>query len=218
MLRQLLPKGRAFQAFFGTDWYNFIDGLSQEPSRIADFYEDVRNSGIPGLIPSDALSDWETFLNLTEIPTLTDAERNDRIKSKISQVGGGGPDYLEEILETEFDEDFEIIENLSSLLNPFTGATMGNPEMTCGSGATCTPIYPNGILIAGPPTYINGTTEIEFVLPPDITLWPLIWFITGPLGYGDFVDLPADREDDFIKTVLALKPAHTWAIAQVNFI
>lgn len=251
-LRRLLPKGSAFQAFFGTDWYNLLDGLSIEPNRIADFYEEVRDSGIPGRIPSAALEDWEEFLRLSDGSLLTDQERNDRIESKIAQIGGGGPEYIEGILETEFQEDFEIIENLSGALTPFAGPTMGDPIITCGSGATCARLSPNGLLIVGPPSFFNkklfditcdlsltktcegtvpfgGTmtcgryTGIDIIervyeLPTDQALWPLIWFITGPLGFNDFVDLPIARRNDFIKTVIGLKPAHTWVIAQVNFV
>lgn len=252
MLRRLLPKGSAFQAFFGTDWYNFLDGLSDEPERISGFYEDVRDSGIPGLIPHDALADWEEFLFLSDGSALTDEERNNRITAKVAQVGGGGPDYIEDILETEFQEDFEILENLTASFSPFAGPTCGDPVITCGSGVTCAALSANGLLIVGPPSYYNkklfdvtcspfltstceGTVafggtmtcgrytgidilERVYELPTDPSLWPLIWFITGPGGLNDFVDLPLARREDFIKTVIALKPAHTWVIAQVNFV
>ena len=249
-IKKLLPKGTAFQSFYGTDWYNFLDGLSVEPKRIADFFEEVRDSGIPGSIPLEALDEWEEFLYLSNNPLLSVQERNDRIESKIAQVGGGGPDYIEEILETEFDKDLEIVENLTSSFSPFAGPTMGQPTATCGSGITCAKLSPNGLLIVGPPVYFTdklydvtcnvlttcegsqpsggamtcgrysgvNVSEVEYELPTDTSLWPFIWFITGPLGLNDFFDLPIDRREDLIRTVISLKPANTWVIVQVNFI
>lgn len=243
-IRKLLPKGRLFQAFFGTDYYNFLEGLAGEPERICEFSKVVRNSGIPGLIPLEALDDWEAFLALSNGSALTVEERNNRIISKISQVGGGGPDYIERILELEFGEDFEIIENLDGSISPFAAQTMGDGG-TMGDGSTMASFgFPDGLLITGPPIFLNrknydntmgdsgtmgdGSTmgsfdsidivEKIYQLPSDSSLFPLIFFITGPGGVGDFVDLPAFREYDFIKTVVNLKPLHTWAIAQVNFI
>jgi hypothetical protein len=102
-----------------------------------------------------------------------------------------------------------------------------------------------GILLANPPVWLNikdylgsslGDTNIqmndyelgefsqtlifedEYSIPADSTTFVFFWFLAGPGGIYDFVDIPADREEDFKSLVYQLKPAHTWCIAQVNFV
>ncbi len=99
VIQKLLPKGRAFRLAYQNDLYKFHQAQAKEPGRICDFFVDVRNSGIPPNIPSDALSDWETFLGLLTNTALTDESRNDRILSKLTAVGGQGPDYIEKQLQ-----------------------------------------------------------------------------------------------------------------------
>ena len=65
---------------------------------------------------------------------------------------------------------------------------------------------------------IRDLNDSRTELPSDTTLWPLIWFITGPDGLGSYLTIDADRETEFITSVLQVKPARSWVIAQINFV
>ena len=249
-IQKLLPKGRAFRLPFENDLYKFHQAQAKEPERICDFYVDVRDSGLPPNVPSDALDDWETFLGLLANSNLTDAERNERALGKLTAVGGQGLDYIQDQLQAAGFPIF-VYEN-----NPAAGAReyitlLGDTGIQMDDfqlGDFTDRINPAslaGILLAGPPIYFNEidyigsmlndtnvemndfqlgqfTTslikEFEYVIPADSATFIFFWFLAGPGGIFDFVDIPADREEDFKSLVFQLKPAHTWVIAQVNFV
>lgn len=103
----------------------------------------------------------------------------------------------------------------------------------------------NGTLIAGSPDYslqrvytaclgdiwlgdallgsmgqFNGDViiETEYTIPSNADRFIFFWFIAGCKGIYDFVDIPKERKNDFIELILQIKPIHTWAIAQINWI
>ncbi len=107
------------------------------------------------------------------------------------------------------------------------------------------PVSLGGILYAGPPIFITQKdylgsslgdtnvemgdfqlgefletllTELEYTISADSATFIFFWFLAGPGGIFDFVDIPADRQADFESLIFQLKPAHTWIVAQVNFI
>lgn len=220
MLRSLFPKGLVFRLFSGSKFRLFIDALAEELERIKAHSENVRNAGIPGLLPDEALSDWETFLALPYDSSLTITERQSRIVGKYTAMGGQAVEYLQEVMQMA---GFPVygFENVPIHIDPTTIA---------------------GYLIAGPPgwysykTYLaalggfqlgeyqlaeySGTIvrEIEAEIPEIFPQYIFIWFLCGPSGIGDFVDIPAARETDFKRLIESVKPAHTWVIAQVNFV
>jgi len=219
VIKKLLPKGLAFFLKDGTQHQQFIEALGMEPERIKIFFDKVRDSGIPdGNLPTEALPDWETFLGLQQNSSLSDAEKNERIKGKYTAQGGQGPDYLEETLQAA----------------GYPVYVVENP-----TGADPRPYL--GILIAGPAVYDNkkiivstlgsmtlgskklgeylGTRvfEIEKTISTDTDTWYDYWFLTGAGGLGNFVNIPIEKKQDFIKQVLQIKPADSWVVAQVNF-
>jgi hypothetical protein len=242
----LLPTGRAFQAFYNSTFYKFIDALAQEPERICDFYNDIRDAGIPGKIPLEALPYWEDDLAIPQNDTLTVVQRNDRIKGKLAAKGGQGPGYIEATLQAAGFPVY-VYEN-NPISNPDVRAyTSTLNGFTLGSGATLgaytdriDPRTITGTLIAGPDIYIinknylatlgqftlgeydlgqyigNTTTEYQYVIPAVPSQYIFVWFLAGPGGLNDFVDIPAAMFTDFKRLILEIKPAHTWVIAQVN--
>lgn len=218
VVKRVFPKGLAFRFFVGSQYREFTEGLSVEPGRIAEFFQKVLESGVPGYIPEEALDDWEFFLNLDKNDSLTTKSRNDRIAGKISAQGGQGPKYIQNILQDA-----------------------GYPVYVTENVPQVDPTTKTGLLIPGPPTYsiislyaaslggftLGGRTlgqkqfsdivEDVVTIPVIPNRYIFIWFLTGPTGIDDFVDLPNISRDDFIKQILQIKPAHTWVIAQVNF-
>ena len=249
-IQKLLPKGRAFRLPFENDLYKFHQAQAKEPERICDFYVDVRDSGLPPNIPSDALDDWETFLGLLANSNLTDAERNERALGKLTAVGGQGPDYIQDQLQAAGFPVF-VYEN-----NPTAGArtyiTLSNDTGIESndflSGDFTDRLNPNAVpgdLLANPPIWENEKDyigcqsndiniesndflsgeftetlliEFEYQISADSATFIFYWFIAGPGGIFDTIDLPADRQNDFESLVYQLKPAHTWVIANVNYV
>lgn len=248
-LRSLFPKGLAFRFFNGSYFKQLSEALAKEPERIKDFYDTVRDSGIPdcNILPDEALSDWETFLALSKNDSLTNVERCERIQGKFIAQGGQGPDYIQQVLQ---DAGFPVyvFENIPSdnpSFRQYTAALGGFSLGGSNLGAYTDRIDPrtvDGTLIAGPPTYSTArnysatlggfslgganlgtyigteTTENEVTIPSDPATFIFIWFLTGPNGLNDFVDIPEDRKTDLISQILQIKPAHTWVILQANFI
>ena len=101
----------------------------------------------------------------------------------------------------------------------------------------------DGILIAGPDifesrrNYIStlggftlgdGTTLGEYTstetipytyeIPAVPGRYIFIWFLHGPLGLNDFVDLTESQFRDLKRIINEIKPANTWVIVQANII
>lgn len=123
-LKSLLPNGRAFRIPDGTQFRNVNEALGEEPDRIREYFDDTRDSGLPGKIPAVCFGEWETMLNLLYDPTLSDSERQARIMARIFAVGGQGAEYLEDALNlagypiTIYD-NIAATENLSGKYNAF---------------------------------------------------------------------------------------------------
>lgn len=219
-MKRLAPIGEAYKLFKNTENEKLVRALAEEPGRIKDFYDLVQLSGVPdGNIPADALSDWETFLNLPKNDSLTDEERNQRITGKYAGQGGQGPDYIQDVMQAA-----------------------GFPVYVFENIPPVDPTGLPGIVIHGPPNYTEkrrydatlggftlgsktlgaflgtGIEPVEVAIPSDSTKWIYVFFLTGPSGLGDFVNISADKETDFRNQILQIKPAHAWVLAQVNFI
>ncbi|MBP7735961.1 MAG: DUF2313 domain-containing protein [Spirochaetes bacterium] len=216
-LRKLFPSGRAYRLINGSSHNKLIRALSKEPERIIEFYDDILSAGIPdGNLQSEVLPDWERFLGLVRISGLSDADRNNRIKGQYAAYGGQGPDYIQNVLQAAgfpvyVKENIPIYEpSAHKYVSRLGWITLGQTRL----GAYTTRIDPRsktGILIAG---NIGG----DYDLPALPERFIYIFFLCGAAGIDHFVDLPASREYDFYNLVLQIKPAHTWVLAQVNFV
>lgn len=222
IIKKLYPKGKAFNLFPGKQFEKLNKAFSLEYERVKEFYDQVRNSGIPGLIPDEALEDWENFLALETISGLTSFVRNSRIISKYAAQGGQGPGYIEKVLQ---DADFGVyvIENIPVQdPRPYLGYLVAGPALYETADKIYTFTLGNGDTLGSGVTLgaYSGISiiEIPYEIPADPALWWPIWFLTGPGGLGDFVNIPIERMSDFKKLIIQTKPGHTWIVAQVNFV
>lgn len=247
-IKKLLPNGRAFRVFFGTMHEKILDASQLEAGRVKLFLDDIRDGGIPDSnLPDAALDDWELFLGLSKNSSLTNDERRERITGKYAGQGGQGPDYIQDSLQAGGYPVY-VVENIPSIdesVKAYTARLGGMDlgETTLGAFTDRTdPRNVEGILIAGPAQweaekiyeatlgnmtlgetslgdYIGTITqEIAYTIPNTPSRFIFFWFLTGSAGLGDFVEISEDKKRDFIKQVIQLKPAHTWAIAQIYFI
>jgi hypothetical protein len=225
-LIKLYPSGHAFR-LFKNPWKNLNIALLEEGNRIIIFSRKVRDSGIPGQLPSEALSDWEELFQLKESASLTDEERNQRIKSRFNAVGGQGKDYLQDVLNDAFklllgEYRIYVVRCGDSI------STCGNPISTCGSYIESpttaeiviyenNPPWSNPYLLLGTLIY-KTDNDNPADIPADLDYWGVFWFISGPDGLGSFLEIPISRKNEFIETVLRHKPVDSWVVAQVNFV
>ncbi len=245
--KQLQPKGRAFLLPFENDLYKFNKASAKQPDRIYDFYVDVRSSGIPTVdMPADSLTDWESDLGLLTNTGLTDAQRRERIIGKYYSVGGQGPDYIEERFQSAGFPVFVYENNPAEGAREYitlSGAFDSGDALSGDFTDRLNPASLAGILYANPPIFINlkdyiGSQsgdeesgdflsgefaqtliiEIPYQIPTDSATFIFFWFLAGPGGIFDFVNIDADRQNDFESLVFQLKPAHSWCIAQVSFV
>jgi uncharacterized protein YmfQ (DUF2313 family) len=158
VIKKLLPKGRAFRLPYENSLYKFHQAQAKEPERICDFFVDVRDSGIPPNVPADALGDWETFLGLLTNTALTDTERNERILSKLTAVGGQGPDYIEKQLQDAGFPVYVYENNTAAGAREYITLS-GDTGIQAGdflSGDFTDRLNPNSVpgdLLANPPVY-----------------------------------------------------------------
>jgi len=245
VLKRLGPKGRLFRIFFGSEFEKFYKAAACAPERVAQWNEKVRDAGIPGRIPEEALDDWEEFLNLPKKPGLTVAQRNARILGKYNQPGGQGPGYIQDVLQ-QAGFPLYVYENRRDQAKTYT-SNLGSFTLGSASiGAYTDRIDPrtlNGRLYAGPARYTNtkdytpstlGTNtlggfslgefsrtlieEVEYIIGADSSKYIYFFFLAGPNGIYDFVDIPAEREDDLERLIYEIKPAEAWCIAQINLV
>lgn len=223
-LTKLYPSGKAFK-LFSTAWKSLNVALLEEPVDIRAFMVKVRDSGIPGRLPSEALEDWEELFQLQENAVLTDVERNARIKARYDAVGGQGLDYLQDVLRDQF--QFLVTYFVFGARCNDGQTTCGNPVATCGTffdadGPDILTLYENDPV--RDPSTINGFLIKENIgdsrslLPTDSDYWKPIWIISGPDGLGSFFQLPAEREAEFVEAVLRIKPVRTWVLVQVTLV
>lgn len=226
-LRRLLPKGHAFYLFPGGQHQLVIEATAEYPQAIKEFYETVRDSGIPGRIPADVLPDWEA-LYLLSGAGLTDAQRNAQILSRENAVGGLGADYQRGVLNDAFQSelDYPLRYVITAAAGP-TAWTAGDPDVTAGQFEVPDPdeaelfIYEN----QGDPKAFDGELVVRG-LDDDRALlealtseyYPGVYIISGPDGPGSWLEMPAARKDDFILRLLQLKMVSRWVIVQIRFI
>ena len=220
-MKSLAPKGLAYLLFKLTQHVELMTALSKEPERIETFFDLVQQSGVPdGNLPEDSLDDWETFLALSKNDSLSVAERNERITAKYSSQGGQGPDYIQDTMQAA-GFDVYVVENFPSVIDPhtLTGVYIPGP-LVYEANRIYNARYGNDTY--GGTTYgaFLGTTidPVDVPIPVAPTLYRYIWFLTGPLGINDFVNIPIARQQDFLNQILQIKPGHTPVLAQVNFV
>jgi len=245
-LRSLFPVGQVFRFFLGTQFRLFIDSLAEEPERIITNADLIRSSGIPIDLPAVSLTDWENFLALDPDSTLSDQQRSDRISGKVATIGGQGPDYIQDVMQAAGFPVY-VYENIASMepsARVYT-ASLGNfqlSEVELGEySGRIDPRSLDGTLIYGAPVWLtlknytsalgniemgeqslgeyNGTETViaEYTIPASADRFIFTWFLAGPNGINDFVDIPSERETDFRKLLTSIKPVHTWCLAQISW-
>jgi uncharacterized protein YmfQ (DUF2313 family) len=196
----------------------------------------------------DSLNDWESDLGIPINSSLTNDQRIERIIAKYYSVGGQGPGYIQDRFQSAgfdvyvYENNPEVgARQYTTVLGDFQSGDAQLGDFT----DRIDPRSLSGYLLANPPIYINrkdylgsqlGDTgsqmgsfqlgefsktlieEFKYIISSDSSKYIFFWFLAGPGGIYDIVNIPADRQADFESLVYQIKPAHTWVIAQVNYV
>lgn len=159
VIKILLGNGRAWLMPTGGMVDKIFTALSKEPENICQYFNKVRDIGIPGKIPESGLDYWESDLALTKQMSMSVQQRNERIIAKLYATGGQSKYYIQSIIQSA-GYNMYITEN-NPVENPDVRSyttTLGS--FTLGSGATLgaytdriDPRTVIGTLIAGPDIY-----------------------------------------------------------------
>lgn len=221
--RTMLPTGRAWNIDLSVVFKQVIDAIMSSAADVKDYFLRVFSDVFPDTTQSLEL--WEEQF-LIDKSNLTEQQRRDVLDARWSEQGGQSPTYLEEQLakigiiakvyenfnrdnpntfliggDAEILVNGKIIKETKNFVN-----TCGNPSVTCGSGAT-----------AG--EYDSFIVEEKLysvsVLPSKYIFY---FIIADPASVFTPLDVPANLEKSFKLTVLRIKPLHTRAVLNVNYI
>jgi len=58
---------------------------------------------------------------------------------------------------------------------------------------------------------------LKYQIPTDPDTFPYFWYVGG-VDFGSYVDIPAERKDEFETLILKIKPRHTWVGLFINYV
>lgn len=225
VLRTLLPKGIAWFTDLSIDFKAVIEGIVRSAAKVRDKFVEVYEDVFPD--NTNCLELWEEQFQL-DATGLTEQERRDNLEARWSAQGGQSPSYIESVL-AKLGLDAKVYENFnrddpSSFLiggdseilvngriiseDKIYVNTCGDPTVTCNDANEVTAGEYSGLI----------TIEKTYSVSPFSKDWVWYFIIADPAGVGTPLDVPAALESTFKTTILRIKPAHTRAVLNVNYV
>ena len=233
--KHLLPRARAWSITLEKKLRQFFEGLAEALIiTIKENFDNVYSDLDPQQtrdIPS-----WETQFGLPNTD-LTEQERRDRLDATWSATGGQSPRYIQDTLQnagfpvyvhewwvpgsepavdvkacvTPRDPTALLIPPNYPLVNKIREVTQAN-IVQAGE-----PLAQAGepTALAGNYLYFTETLKV-YELPTDPDEWPYFMYI-GAQTFGNFVNIPVERKDEFEDLCLKIGPCHIWIGLFVNF-
>lgn len=217
VLRHLLPTGRAWRLFLGTQIDQFMRGLVEFMPAIREYIDLVWLDTQPQ--DTRQLAQWEGIFGL-DPAGLTDQERRDRLAAAWTALGGQSPRYIQDVLQAAgFDVYIHewwvpgtnppVARDPSGTLSFVTAqdgvelmqdggqdAEEGNLD---GGGPGDGYLLPNGLSSEGG----------QVPAPSDPDQRPYVLYFGGQT-FGDAAQIPATRRDEFETLLQMIKPAQQW--------
>lgn len=226
VFRTLLPRGRAWYTDLSIDFKAVIEGIVRSAVTLRDKFVEVYEDVFPD--STDCLELWEEQFRLD--PTgLTEQERRDNLAVRWSAQGGQSPSYIESVLLTLLGFPVKVYENFdrddpTSFLIGGDSEILTNGEIifeeriyvnTCGDAETTC----NGddSVTAGEYSGFITTTKL-YSVSPFSKKYVFYFIIADPAGVGVPLNIPAALEKQFKTAVLRIKPTHTRAVLNVNYV
>lgn len=219
----LLPEGKAWEPVEGGDYDNLLEGMAANSELVRKDIQTLANIRNPRNTPN--LSDLEREYGITPDESLTEAERRERLESKIVFRNiTGAADELQDRLQTAgFDlqvhsndpaADPELLLNRNfQMVAGGSNAFAGNPGAFAGRAG--------GEIIA------NGlSSDFDFPIIVPSGYWSLYFFVGGDAtrdGGGfltsiDIANIPVEDKNRLIKLIAEYKGLHVWCGLVVGFV
>jgi len=239
-IQRRLPTGRAWN---GEVMKGVLNGISSEFNTAEDNATAIAD--INNILFNDKLEAWQNVLGLIPAGTLT--EQNNDVVRKLRDIGGITAQDIEDSLQAagfdvyvhlnhfEGTDDQFLLGGASQLggaayltapkvygidprpyLNSSSDFSLGNPGSFLGSAYLQTPrqsnIVVNSILASEDEKYRSSITDTAAQIN-----WQYIFFIGGQT-FGTSTDVDTDREAEFRRLILELKPLGMMVILLINYI
>jgi len=225
VMRTLLPKGRAWFTDLSIDFKAIIEGIVRSGVAVRDKFVEVFQDVFPD--STNCLDLWEEQFQLDKTG-LSNQERRDNLTARWTTQGGQSPSYIQEVLRklvpnaTVYENfaradpnsfligvDSEILVNGEILFEERLYVnTCGDPETTCNGDNSVTSGEFTGFI----------TTTKTYSVSPFSEKYVFYFIIADSAGVSTPLDVPAALENEFKTTILRIKPAHTRAVLNVNYV
>ena len=200
-------------------------GLSGFPVAITEYFDLIWADLFPDT--TRELTAWEAQFGLPQLG-LTEDERRERLLGYWQATGGQDPSYIQATLQASgFDvyvhewwevpaaappvardpasATYLLVNKLYRALLAYTCAC-GGAQARCGEARARCGDHEGFVW-----------RRAEYDAPTDPTLWPYFLYIGGST-FGDEVDIPANRMDEFEDLCLKMCPAHLWIGMYINYV
>lgn len=223
--KHLLPSGKAWRLIIDRRLRQFFDGMAVEPGDAQDFQDGVWNDFRP--FETTKLDEWEDQFGLLPIAGGTEQDRRDRLDAEFKALGGQSPRYLQDIVQAAGFPLF-IHEWWFPGTNPPIARNPNNLISVDGTGSVVVTQLGRATSQLGGPSaslgkarklgdLIEDNLEAPVVIPTDPTKYPFFLYWSDAT-FGDFVQIPAAREEELKTLLLKLCPAQQWIGIFVEFI
>jgi len=186
------------------------DGIAEEFNRINDFRTLATKSVVANEnMDVSTITDYEGKYGIDEDITATDEEKIDRIIERAQRDGNGGPDWLQDQVRKAGYELYVILNDL-----PYTDPRTVSGQLIVSS--------PNGNIGGTPAPGFAYPDPKPFSITANSNRWGYFFFLSP---FSDRIALESEQDiitaENFVfleKTVIQLKHARNWCIAQVSII
>jgi len=225
VFRTLLPKGLAWFTDLSVNFKAIIEGIVRSAVSLRNKFIEVYQDTFPD--STKCLSLWEEQFQLNKTG-LSDAERRGNLSASWAGQGGQSGSYIEGVL-ANLGLDAKVYENFNRV-DPNDFLIGGDSEiLTNGDIISEERIFVN---TAGDPTVTANdsntvtageysgfiTTTKVYSVSPFSTKYVFYFIIASPANVNTPLDVPAALEKAFKTAVLRIKPAHTRAVLNVNYV
>ena len=240
VILNLLPRGRAWGTTLDKPLRKYFQGL-------ADALSDVRTHiGLAYLdvLPERTrrLDEWDRQFGLPTV-NISDADRRTRLAAAWAPGAGLGLDTIQDALQARgFDvyvhnwwvpgtEPAPGVVGSPTIRDPailLSNAQARQARVDAGEALAAAgealALAGNPLVVPPPPLgflLVNiiqtDSGRVEYTVPTDPADFPHVIYIGGKT-FGDYVNVPRARQDEFEALCLRLRPAHKWLGMLVNYI
>ena len=239
VLKSSFPRSRLFDFPKNSQIRAYFQGFSDEFPRVQQYFIDVKNDAFCDT--TRALDAWEKQFNLPASDALTEEQRRQRICNSWSTEAIKTASQIQEYLRSSGFENVYVFSN-TYVVVPGPAIRYGAPRARYGSGiarygntvvntvewdapyrfhptkeAAEAAMIVNGRVINNDADTGTAGELLQYEITEDLQKWAFYWFVCGE-NLGDFIDIPAERREEFETLILKVIAKYTRCIPCVNYI